>query len=244
MYTIEKLADGDREPILVIDFLTPTSDVRLSARIVTLGTGHPVYRIDPVNDVSLLGYRDVGDLTAGYAESWAGAVGPGPVLVAAYCTAAPLGLRMADRLQRDADVACMLIDPSWPDRRMLTDAYAEMRAKLRVDASGEPLPALDGQPLHTHLEESIRRDLVSHLVKMGFTADDATRRGAEFVARCMGWLGFLLAMSAAEPAELNRFADVLRVPVAELPDRTGPDSDAEMSHRIDALMGSMRALQS
>ncbi|SDT70170.1 hypothetical protein [Actinoplanes derwentensis] len=243
MYTIEKLADGSREPILVIDFLTPTSEARISSKIAALGTGHPVYRIDPVSDISLLGYRGVDDLTAGYAEAWADIAGTGPVLLVSYCTAAPLGLRMAELLQKNAGAAGLLVDPSWPDLAMLASEYAVMRAKLRVDVSDDPLPALDEPRLHEYFEESIRRDLVAHLMKHGFSAEDANRRGAEFVARCMGWLGFLLAMSAADQQERSRFADVLRIPVAEVPDGAGPAFDSTVSRHIGDLVASMRALQ-
>lgn len=250
MYTIEQLSSGDGEPILVIDFLSPMSETRLSSKIVGLGTDHTVYRIDPVSDISLLGYRGVEELTTGYAEPWGRISETRSTLIVAYCTTAPLGLQMAARLQKDGGAACLLVDPSWPDSNMLTSEYAEMRSKWQVDAPGEPLPALRGKQLYDHLEEAVRSDLVSYLVKQGLTTENANRHGAELIARCMGWLGFLLAMSDLRldqdpaAAEMSRFAGTPGIPVVEVRDGSGHAFRAEMSHGIDTLIESMRTHQS
>ena len=56
--SLDQLADGGGDPVLVVDFVQFSTTQQLSDDLGRHGGGHPVYRIDPVTDLAREpGYR-------------------------------------------------------------------------------------------------------------------------------------------------------------------------------------------
>lgn len=236
---VDRLRPGTGEPVLVVDFLAPTSEARLSAKLAELGIGGPVYRMDPVSDVSRLGYRELDELVTGYADAWADTGERGPVLVVAYCSAAMLGLRLAERLHGATGSACLLVDAGRPTPGTIRAEYQDIRAQAGVVATDDALPDLAGRDLHEHLRGRLRRDVTARLLEQGMPAAAVERFGDEYVARCMGWLGFLLATSelcerlpAEGPGSLGGDPPF---PLSEVGDGPGPSFAPAMSALLEEL---------
>ncbi|MGH3376853.1 MAG: hypothetical protein ACRDP6_19160, partial [Actinoallomurus sp.] len=102
--TVDRLAEGPGTPILVVDFVQFSATRPLSEELGEHSRGHPVYRIDPVTDLTgEEGYRPLDALVDGYAAACAGHGLPGGrLLVVGYCSAAPLALRLAARFASTA----------------------------------------------------------------------------------------------------------------------------------------------
>ncbi|MFH8516589.1 hypothetical protein ACH4CE_16010 [Streptomyces gelaticus] len=198
-----------------------------------------------MSDSSLLGYRSLDALATGYVQSWARESGTGPALIIAYCSAATLGLRLAERLHEIGEVACLLVDASWPDLQMVISEYADMRTQMGVEVEDSPLSDLERPELFEQLRENLWRDLVSSLSKRGLKAQDAERLGSEYISRSMGWLGFLLATSAealdlAVDDEGTRLVDTPDIFIAEVPEGPEPTFTAEISHHMSELIAGTR----
>jgi len=203
--TVDRLAEGTGTPILVVDFVQFSATRPLSEELGEHSRGHPVYRIDPVTDLTgEEGYRPLDALADGYAAACARHGLPdGRLLVVGYCSAAPLALRLAARLastaQRppgSAPVELVLVVPTWPDAKMIAADFAGMRTDLGVPPA--PAPDLDRGPGDAGAERSLRQmhrvlrqDLLAMARRHGI--DPGATALTEMSARYRAWLGFLLA---------------------------------------------------
>lgn len=206
--TVERLAAGERDPLVVVDFLQLGSSQPLAEVLGAHNQGHPVYRIDPVTDLAAAGgtYRSLGSLADGYARACAdeGLAGL-PMAVVGFCSAAALSLLIAGLLAAQAPVSSILVQPTWPDARSIGADFASFRTDLGAggdrsaeqatgsdapqDAEASPRAALE------RMCDVLRRDLRALAKATGL---DAAGPGlADLLARYQAWLGFALSSQDA-----------------------------------------------
>jgi hypothetical protein len=194
--SLERLADGGRDPVLIVDFLQFTATQPLGDELARHARGHPVLRIDPVTDLAgEPGYRPLDALADGYAElcRWQRLTG-GRLAVVGYCSAVPLSLRLADRLAAEAEVSSVLVRPTWPDGGMVAAGFGAFRAELGAAPGPVPEPA-DPELALQQMTVVLRDDLRAMARAHGL--DPASAVLGDMLARYRAWLGFLLAGSAA-----------------------------------------------
>ncbi|MET8079259.1 hypothetical protein [Streptomyces sp. NPDC005303] len=201
---LERLAEGSGTPVLVVDFLQFTAARSLGSVLAVPGGGRPVFRADPVGD--LTGTRDCADLAEladEYAKLCVGltAFAGRPPLVVGYCSAAALALRVAERLggPYGPPCHCVLVQPTWPTERKAWDDVESFRAQW---TDGEP-PAPCGPRPGGREPEAVLSHMMSVLETE--TAAAATRRGLgrpegqalvrDLLDRYRAWLGFQLAVA-------------------------------------------------
>jgi hypothetical protein len=194
--SLDQLADGGGDPVLVVDFVQFSTTQQLSDDLGRHGGGHPVYRIDPVTDLAREpGYRPLDALADGYAEvCLARGLAGGRLAVVGHCSAAPLSLCLADRLAGRAEVSSVLVQPTWPDEEMIGTDFGSFRAEL--GAAAGPVPDLvDPDLALAQMTVVLRDDLRAMALRYGL--DPASAALGDMLARYRAWLGFLLAGSAA-----------------------------------------------
>lgn len=194
--SLDQLADGGGDPVLVVDFVQFSTTQQLSDDLGRHAGGHPVYRIDPVTDLAREpGYRPLDVLADGYAETClARGLAGGRLAVVGHCSAATLSLALADRLAGRAEVSSVLVQPTWPDQEMVAADFGSFRAEL--GAAAGPVPDLADPDLAlAQMTVVLRDDLRAMALRVGL--DPASAALADMLARYRAWLGFLLAGSTA-----------------------------------------------
>jgi hypothetical protein len=190
---VEQLADGDAGPVLVADFEPFSPDRRLGELLAAAVSGRPVYQIDPVGALSGgRTYVPLPELAARYAEEFlASAPAAGRVFVVSHCSAAPLSLHITELLAASRAVTTILLQPSWPDERLIRQLFAEFQDNL--GAAGQPCPDLSGEPAGpiARMEANLREGLAAVAASRGLTG--ASEVFGELLSRYRAWLSFLLA---------------------------------------------------
>ena len=190
---VEQLADGDAGPVLVADFEPFSPDPRLGELLAAAVSGRPVYQIDPVGALSgEQTYVPLPELAAGYAQEFlASAPAAGRVFVVSHCSAAALALHITDLLAGSREVTAILLQPSWPDDRLIRQLFAEFQDNL--GAVGQPCPDLSGEPAGriARMEAILREELAAVAASRGVTG--ASQVFGELLSRYRAWLSFLLA---------------------------------------------------
>ncbi|MFJ8487812.1 hypothetical protein ACIRBZ_05430 [Streptomyces sp. NPDC094038] len=201
--TLEQLADGSGTPVLVVDFLQFTA-ARPLGSVLTAPAGRPVFRADPVGDLTRIpGCPGLPALADGYAKLCldSAALGGRPPLVVGYCSAAALALRVAERLGGPSGAPChtVLVQPSWPTEARAWEDWESFSAQWS-DGARPPL----AHPVHQGGEpEAVLEHMMSALEAQTSTA--AERRGLgtpegralvrDLLDRYRAWLAFQLAVA-------------------------------------------------
>lgn len=183
--------------VVVVDFRALSGLKSLAAELARVDDGLAVSRVDPVHDLAgAYAYRDLDDLADGYAARFASRPTD---CVAGYCSAAGLAERIADRL----GTPVVAVKPTTPTVDRALDDFAGFLAKLNGPAM--PLdPALTGRGLHTELNRRLADALDAWARADDMDADEVEMLRDELLARCDGWLGFLLAAAAAGATPVGR----------------------------------------
>ena len=107
---LERLADGDAEPVFVADFQRVSSAPRFGELLNADDTGHPIYQADPVGYLAGCDdYWPLCDLAVLYADEFLSAeTAATAVTIVGYCSAADLSLRIAELVARSCEVRAIL----------------------------------------------------------------------------------------------------------------------------------------
>ncbi|GAB3939217.1 hypothetical protein GCM10029976_055010 [Kribbella albertanoniae] len=190
--------------VVVVDFVQFAAGESIGDAVAGAVPGRRVVRIDPVADLARSGeVLTLSGLADRYAEQLAGTVVGGSLDVIGYCSAAPLTIALVQGLlDRGVRVERqLLVSPSIPDRVQVRTELAEM---LNEFGSPDLMPAAlpDSVPA---ADVEIRRVLATGLAAMaeahGLSEVEAEILTGEYGDRCAAWLSYLIAASAAEPAE-------------------------------------------
>ncbi|TWG11451.1 hypothetical protein FHX34_106181 [Actinoplanes teichomyceticus] len=195
---MEQVASGSGGRLLVVDFRRPDARPTLTAALLP-HLDLTVCRADPVSDLTASGRpADLEELASAYANRLT-APAQRPDVVAGYCNAGTLALRVARLLSdRDREVPCVLVDPSWPTGASIRAEFAAIRASLGVTRPGPAAEA--GEPTVEAMTRQLRRDLLAMFAGDGDEPDEAEIAAAALLPRYRAWLGFLIASSAPPPA--------------------------------------------
>jgi thioesterase domain-containing protein len=222
--TVDRVATGPGGRLLVVDFRRPDARPTLTSAVLP-HLDLSVCRVDPVTDLTAAGpTADPAELAAAYADRLA-APAQRPDVVAGYCNAGTLALRVARLLAgQDREVPCVLVDPSWPDRASIRAEFAAIRASLGVARTDAGTDACD--PTDEAMTSQIQRDLLAMFAEDDVEPDEAEIAAAALLPRYRAWLGFLVATSARPPApaaDLHVICGREAVnPAGWLPDRWRP----------------------
>lgn len=218
--SLDQLSAGSGDPVVVVDFVQFSTAQPLSEELSRYGSGHPVFRIDPVTDLAReQAYRPFEDLVEGYVERCLQrGLDRGPLAVVGHCSAAALALAMAARLGGRAPVSSVLVRPMWADDAVIAADFRGFRTDLGADPG--PVPDLTADPdlglrqMSVLLRDDLRAMALTH------DLDPASAALGDMLARYRAWLGFLLAGRAGRTGP-RQWPDGTPPPVLLL------DADAE-----------------
>jgi hypothetical protein len=196
--TVDQLTTGPGDPVLVVDFIEFSAAQRLSEVLSRQATGNPVYRLDPVTDLTRdSAYWPLDKLADGYADLWL-AHGPGRprLAVVGYCSAAALAWCIAARLASLVQLGFVLVRPTWPDAQLISAEFADFRADLGGETTAVPDLEADPELALRQMQRVLRDDL--HVMAAGSGLDPASPSLTELLDRYRAWLGFLLSSSEAQ----------------------------------------------
>lgn len=195
--SLDRLAAGPGEPVLVVDFVQFSAARQLSEELAEHAGDRPVHRIDPVTDLARdPDFRPFGALVDGYAALCRQHGLPGGRLtVVGQCSAAPLAVALAARLGGPDRVRAVLVQPSWPDAAMVAGDLRTFRTELGADPGPAPEPGPDPSSALRRMVALLRDDLAAMARRTEL--DPASAVLADLLARYRAWLGFLLASSTA-----------------------------------------------
>jgi hypothetical protein len=196
--TIDQLSTGPGDPVLVVDFIEFSAAKRLSEVLSSQAEGRPVYRLDPVTDLSAdATYWPLDKLADGYADLWLNHGLASPRLaVVGYCSASALAWCIAARLAGKVKLRFTLVQPTWPDVQLIGADFAGFRADLGAEATSAPDLAADPRLALRQMLRVLRDDL--HVMAASSGLNPASPALTELLNRYRGWLGFLLSSSEAQ----------------------------------------------
>ena len=182
-WTLWRVSGGNEEAICVVDFARFGDVTTLAERIGAEHTDHPVYRTDPVADLT---GRDapvtLTQLGLRYSRllRWAGVR---PVLVASYCSTALLALTLAAQLEVPAGVT-VLVEPTWPDRDLVHCEASDIASK--VTGQPHPIRSTTLADMLAEIRVLLRRSLTDDE-----PGDDQALIEEMLFSRYQAWLTFL-----------------------------------------------------
>ncbi|HEX5119580.1 MAG TPA: hypothetical protein VFW65_30695 [Pseudonocardiaceae bacterium] len=104
-----RLTQGGAGSVQAADFQPFSTTRRLGKLLADRLDDLAIHQLDPAADLARgTDYVPLDRIAAEYAESFTAAAAAGPVTVIGFCSAAPLALRIADRLAAENDVAVLL----------------------------------------------------------------------------------------------------------------------------------------
>jgi hypothetical protein len=194
--TIDQLVGGPNEPILVVDFIQFSAARPLSEILGSHSQDHPVYRADPVTDLTRdQAYWPLDELADGYsALCRQRGLGRGRLIIVGYCSAAGLSGQITARLARQADLSLFLVDPVWPDAELTAEHFMSFRASLGATPSPAPGGHADPRLALRDMLDVLRDDL--HAMALSRGLDPVSPSLGDLLERYRAWLGFLLASQA------------------------------------------------
>ncbi|MBV9451853.1 MAG: hypothetical protein JO345_38795 [Streptosporangiaceae bacterium] len=176
----------------VIDFLQFSAAPRLGEMLCGHGSDVQIYDFDPLADLEKSSnYVDLNILALAYATAFREKLAPGQrASLVGYCSTAALTMLVAGALASDYDISAVLVQPSWPDNRMIASELTKYRTVFGaeidpdIDIESDPLAVLGfiDQVYTAALEKSSDHNSAEHAEYM-----------SDFVARHRSWLWFLVA---------------------------------------------------
>jgi hypothetical protein len=230
---LERLTDGDAEPVFVADFQRMSSAPRFGELLNAAATGHPIYQADPVGYLTGCGdYWPLCDLAVLYADEFLSTESTAAaVTIVGYCSAADLSLRIAELVARSCEVRAILVRPTWPDDAMIGSEFARLRHGLgTVEAEWPDLSGDSASTLRT-MEELLSADLRAMIKERDLHEPSVTASG--LLDRSVAWLGFLLA-SRDDARDLERDPKVYQVTELNAP-ATEEDADRLLAAKVLSL---------
>jgi hypothetical protein len=226
---LERLTDGDAEPVFVADFQRMSSAPRFGELLNADDTGHPIYQADPVGYLAGCDdYWSLCDLAVLYANEFLSTeTAPTAATIVGYCSAAALSLRIAELVARSCEVHAILVRPTWPDDAMIGSEFARLRASLGTAQTGCLDLSGDSASTLRNMGELLSADLRAMIRARNLHEPSVTASG--LLDRSLAWLGFLLA-SRDDARDLERDPETYQVTELNAPD------DAEDPDRLLAAM--------
>lgn len=193
---ITRLAAGEREPLLVVDFDGFTDAPNLSVLLAEQASDRPVYQVDPIGFLSgRRPYLPLPDLAAAAAGAFASCGEASErTFVVGYCSSAALALRIAGLTATASTGTVLLVRPTWPDEQMVTDTFDQICEG--IGGSARQCPGLDGDPAEVlaAMTGILAEELAALAERMGL--GQSAEPFSELLDRYHAWLGFLLASRA------------------------------------------------
>jgi pimeloyl-ACP methyl ester carboxylesterase len=196
---LERIVDGDLEPVILVDFAQFTATDTVANLLGTADAGRGVYRADAVQDFEAAGgTMSLDQLADGYAREAAELPGK-PAAVVGYCSAATLAMELANRLP---DTAVILVEPSWLTPDLIGAEAQGLRATLGApDGPGigfaEPLTL-------SAVVDTLHADLVRKFTAEGLSDDELDMCVSLMVERYRAWFGFLFTSAETPLPRLDR----------------------------------------
>jgi hypothetical protein len=189
--TLKSLNPAPGQGIVVVDFVRFTANGSLGGLLRSSGFPHRVDLVDAVSDLTTAAHRSIGELAEAYGEAILRS-GHRPSLIAAFCSASRLGLKIADHLAASfARPRVVLVEPSWPDDTSiatdLQNLYASIGGEGQISVCAD-LPTADRLTAMCAILERRLRTLVA-----GDDPDEAEDVVAGLLGRYRAWLSFVLA---------------------------------------------------
>lgn len=230
---LERLTDGDAEPVFVADFQRVSSAPRFGELLNADHTGHPIYQADPVGYLAGCDdYWPLCDLAVLYADEFLSTETEATAaIIVGYCSAADLSLRIAELVARSCEVRAILVRPTWPDDAMIGSEFARLRANLGAAQTGCPDLSGDSASILRNMEELLSADLRAMIRARNLHEPSVSASG--LLDRSRAWLGFLLA-SRDDVRDLERDPRTYQVTELNAPDAT-EDADRMLAAMVLSL---------
>jgi hypothetical protein len=196
LHSLKRLAVGDAEPILVLDFQRVLSAPTFGESLGAVDSGRTIYHVDPVDEpASGRHNRSLAELATRCADAFRQAEPAATaVTVVGYCSAAALSLRIAEQLAPSIAVQTILVLPTWPDSAMIESELARLRTNLGAEQTTLPGLSQDGVGILGRITELLDADLRAMIKARNLHAPSVLASG--LLTRSVAWLAFLLACRA------------------------------------------------
>jgi hypothetical protein len=196
---LERIVDGDLEPMILVDFAQFTATDTLAKLLGTPEAGRAVYRADAVQDFEAAGCgMSLAQLAEGYARELA-KLPSKPVAVVGYCSASTLAMELANWLK---DTAVVLVEPSWLTPDLIGAEAQGLRAVL--GAPDGPGTGFAAPVTLSTVVETLHADLVRKFTTEGLSGDELDMCVSLMVERYRAWFGFLFATAETPVPKLDR----------------------------------------